>query len=158
MHNRQDLQDNNILVPEQFGLRKEIPVGTSHSDRSQVDWLPGNRAEWSRNWGLVTRLPSRANATVESTSIWSALSLHKKATRPEDKRPPVWRRVRIPSTVTLRVASGDEKGTQSQMRQQYMVMATLTSEWCALQNTDPPSRQRGRPTWRSKYMARLKNM
>jgi hypothetical protein len=35
----------------------------------------------------------------------------------------------------------------------YGCFATLTSEWCALQNTDQHSRQRGRPTWRSEYMS-----
>jgi hypothetical protein len=35
----------------------------------------------------------------------------------------------------------------------YGSFATLTSEWCTIQNTDPSSRQRGRPTSRSKYMS-----
>jgi hypothetical protein len=35
----------------------------------------------------------------------------------------------------------------------YGCFATLTSEWWALQNTDPSSRQTGRPKWRSKYMS-----
>jgi hypothetical protein len=35
----------------------------------------------------------------------------------------------------------------------YGSFATLISEWYALQNTDPSSRQRGRSTWRRKYMS-----
>jgi hypothetical protein len=35
----------------------------------------------------------------------------------------------------------------------YGSFTTLNSEWCVLQNTDPSSHQRVRPTWRSKYMS-----
>jgi hypothetical protein len=75
---------------------------------SGVDWigLTRDREKWR---GLVIRLGS---LTPRRTGL---LTVGRNLTSASNAKP-VWRWVRIPPPQSLKVLSGDKKGTQSQMR------------------------------------------